>query len=374
MARRSPVRRLAMLILLLAVACASSRPLAPRSASVFVAPTVHPGYPDDSLARELVAEFDRSLRLGIDMVHVEAADDADYVVQPVVSFAAVELGSSHFYGEAVNASWKETLIGSVTVTARTDPTNPRVLPVQCTSVDGGFFATMIPLPMLLESMKGCRIDPATGAVTTAAGSPAWLPGIMFVNLRSGDLFLRLRFPTKQIPPHELDKFFFEDPGYELLWPLTRLLTIRSSIDNSGPGAEVIAWRRIRSVLLALAARQRLRDEELDETDRRLLSSLLDWVAHPGDDEGPFEHEWDPPSYAELHRWLVARMRDDYDAFREGYKALVSKGVEPEFCKDIYERWPPNASVFRNAYAPATTKRLVLPVSAAHATAPQAPAR
>jgi len=104
-----------------------------------------------------------------------------------------------------------------------------------------------------------------------------------------------------------------------------------------------------TVLLALAARERLRDEKLDEADRRRLSALLDRVAHDVGEHGPWLQPWDPASYADLCRWLVARMRDDHDAFRAGYKQLLAGGIEPAFCKAVYERWPPNADVFRNAY-------------------------
>ena len=63
--------------LLFVITCASPQSSVPRTSTVFIAPTVHPGYAENNLAHALVAEFDRSLRLGIDMVHVDAAEDAD---------------------------------------------------------------------------------------------------------------------------------------------------------------------------------------------------------------------------------------------------------------------------------------------------------
>ena len=344
------MRYFASPILLFAVACVSPRTTVPTSSTIFIAPTVRSPYIESDLARAIVAEFDRHLRLGIDMVQVGADDEADFVLQPAVSFAAVEVTESEFHGDFLSVSWNETLIASVTLTARADPTNPVVVPVLKSAQDCGTSSSRIPLPMLLRSLNGCRVDPLTGAVTTADGSPAWMPGIAYVEGRTDSLWKGLGLPTKRVPLLWLDLVLMEDPGDAGLLPLRRMLTIRSAIDNGGPGNEFASWLRLRVVLLALAARERLRDETLDEADRRLLASLLDRVAHNVGKNGPWQQNWEPASYAELCRWLVARMRDDHDAFRAGYRQLLAAGIEPAFCKAIHERWPPNPNVFRNAYS------------------------
>lgn len=107
---------------------------------------------------------------------------------------------------------------------------------------------------------------------------------------------------------------------------------------------------MRAVLLTLEARGRLRDRKLDSEERELLASLCERAAHEYGEEGPIEDVWSSPEHAQLYRWLVARMRDDFVAFRTGYESLLAKQIEPAFCRLIYERWPPEPQVFRNTFA------------------------
>ena len=103
--------------------------------------------------------------------------------------------------------------------------------------------------------------------------------------------------------------------------------------------------RLREVLKALVAREGLRNANLELADRKNLASLLERIAQYVGDDFPGGTDWDPAEHAELCAWLVARMRDDFDAFRSGYKRLLAKGIEPAFCKAVYKRWPPDPDVF-----------------------------
>ncbi len=344
------MRQSAVSILLFVVACASPASSVPRSSTIYIAPTVRSRDVEGDLSRALVAEFDRKLRLGIDMVHVDAADAADYVIQPVVSFAAVEVTESKYYGDWIGVYWNETLTAAVTLTARADPSNPVIVLVRQSAQECGTSFSRMPFPMILRSLKGCQVDAMSGAVTAADGGPAWMPGIAHVEARTDSLWRSLGLPTKRIPRRGLDILLPEDPGTDVVFALADSLTTLPRIHMSGPG-DFSSWQRLRTVLMALAARERLRDEVLDGADRRLLSSLFDRIAHAGGNDGEWMQAWDPASYAELYRWLVDRLRDDHHAFRTGYRHLLAGGIEPAFCKAVYERWPPNAGVFRNTYVP-----------------------
>jgi len=358
---------------LLVASCAAPRVSLPDGATVFVAPCERPLHGESELSDLLIGGFERTLRSWIKGVPAAALEDADFVVQPVLSFARLDLRESQFKGDTLYLRWDETVAGTIIVTHRKQPGRPVVIPVR-SSTDGveaiGF---LISIDVLMDQLRGCRIDVATGAITTSEGRPAWIPNVATpkgwdwdawretrraLGLPEQDVLAalqaRLDHDTEDLPESHFD--------WRVWKRMMNALSFAEDINNSGPENVCFTWARFRPVLEALEARGRLRDRQLDVEQRELLGSLCERIAYEYGEDGPEGDHWTSPEHVQLYRWLVARLRDDFDEFRRGYESLLAKDIEPEFCRVIYERWPPEPQAFRNAFAQQTPSTVSTSVS------------
>lgn len=301
--------------------CAAPQSAVTGHATVFIAPCVAPPQAGSDLSKLLVSGFERTLRSGIRLDPAAAPEGAGFIVQPVVSYAHLDVVDSRFDGESVYVEWAETVAATIIVTTASRPESPVVVPIRSTSSGMQALIYNAPVDVLLDRLRGCRVDVETGTITGRDGRPAWIPDLATPIGWAWDSWRDARralgMPTGEFVTVVRSR---PDPCEDLSayagdWRERRRLVDSLSFAETIHDATSSTWGRLHPALRALEARGRLRDRELDAEERELLGSLCRRVAREYGDEGPFAGLWDSPRHARLYRWVVARLLDDFDEFR-----------------------------------------------------------
>ncbi|MEM8884494.1 MAG: hypothetical protein AAGD14_10515 [Planctomycetota bacterium] len=341
----------------LVAACAAPRPTLPAGSTVYFAPCERPLQLDSELSGRLVDAFHRLLIEGTNAKAAGSAEEADYVVRTLVSHARLELLESSVDVHVLSNRWNERLAATIVVTHRGEPESPAVVSVRCATSGRQEVAFHDSLDELIDPLRGCDVDPRTGAISDRRGRSVWVLENEGPIGWTQDAWVRVRRETG-LPMVEFHTLFERDsnagpvdashPQFSVDWRrLVESLSNREAIDQSLPRFD--SWSRWAVILRTLGARGRVRDRDLTVEERKLFASLCNRVEYEYGERGPYASLWDQPEHVEIYRWLVARMRDEFDAFEDGYKSLLARNLEPEFCRVVYEMWPPRPEVFRNSF-------------------------